>query len=809
MLVITAGIIIGTNFSQSSRSINTAPLAAGGPTPIDLGYTGGRWFDGSQGLICAAEFTCNADPIIQVLEIRSLDGTQKFSLATDATGRGIPDGSPIGKSITGSCSNRSYGISVNWDPRIEYTDAQKRNIKRSTGYDIKKGQILLSVRQSATEQRYFVYDRPTWLTGGEDAIFYFEFDAKTAGITRRYSQIAKGKKGCAPEITATVTPTTPLSGTPSPTPTSITSPTPSPTGTLTSTPIPSATPTGTATSTPTSTLTPTPSCGGPTCPPPTNTPTPTPSCGGPTCPPPTNTPTPIVGNACNYNALVYIQECTPNAKGECERDTKGNFIARALPASELAKFGTINNRQLAGGRYGSEPASRFSLFTGNPTEATSIISTFPYFSGILGSQLAYFRYDVSQPVPAGVDPLKRTTGTTGIFIPPTFTHPNERYPNMETASVRLTLKRPDYRIVPRGNETKYCRNNISGGFIGACDPSAYSYPVDNSVDLSKRDPRDTINGLIVGCGQNIVYGWTVQKCVSNFDYVFVMDTSTSMITTRDITTGKLKKDAASDALQNFLTNIKNSGGDHRASLLQFSSRRNTRTVVPFTNNIDTVKAAALNDLKYEEGTCIECGIRETINLLTNFRADKSRNVVVVFLTDGLPNSDPGNPRAGGYEGEITTEANRLKAMNIAATGSTPPTVIAIGYGNPVAASNPDPRELGTAELTRVIKLISTDDTWAFSTAANISISEVFRRVESSLNSCSKSEALHAAFMKAKDINGDGIINTVDLFALYDTYFQQGQGLSGDLNDDGVINSLDVSLMIGDLGTVVSPELESQ
>ncbi len=829
MLVITMGIVIGVRVQEASTPLNTSPFAAGGPTPIELGYTGGRWFDGSQGLICAAEFTCNADPLIQKLELRSADGTQVFDLGVDVSGRGGTDGTPIGKTISGACSNRANGIMVNWDPRIDYTNAQKSNIKASTGYDIKKGQILLSVRQGATQHKYFIYDRPAWLTGSEEVIFYFEFDAKTAGVTRRYSQLAKGKKGCGPEttptpsgsLTSSPTPTGPtptggtLTPTATPTPIRLTiivySPTPTPTGRLILRKTPTPTPTdifvtlilkGSPTPTPTG---PTPTGPTPTGPTPTGgTLTPTPTEG-------TLTPTPTtpVVNACDFNALVYVQECTQfNALGQCIRDTKGNFMSRALSAQELTQFGTINNKQIAGGRYGDGPASRFNLYSGDVSEASRIVNTFPYFAGgILGPQLAYLRVDSSQSIPAGVNPTREGNG---MFIPPTFTHPNERYANKEEASIKLTLKRPDYRIVPDGNEIKYCRNNIIGNTIGACDMVAFQAGrVNNSVDLTKRDPRDTVSGLTVGCGQNIVYGWTVQKCNANFDYVFVMDTSTSMLRTRDTSTGKLKKDAALTELQDFLTNIKNSGGDHRASLIQFSARSNTRIVTPLTNNIDTVKNAATNELTYQEGTCIECGIRETMNLLTNFRTDKSRNVIVVFLTDGLPNSDPGNPRSGGYEGEIATEGTKLKTFNTASTGIVPPTVIGIGYGDPNFATNPEPGELISAELLRVIKLFTTDDSWAFSTAANVSITEIFARVQQSLNSCVQTEAQYLAFQQSKDINGDGIINTVDLFALYDEYFQQGEGLKGDLNGDKVVNSLDVSLMIGDLGTVVNPELESQ
>jgi hypothetical protein len=814
MVVITMGIIVGTRLNQATSPLTTSSSAAAVPTPIDLGYTGGRWFDGSQGMICAAEFTCNSDPLVQKLEIRSISGTDTFNLGVDVTGRGLPEGTPVGKVITGACSNRAYGISVNWDPRIDYTDAQVKNIKAATGYSIKKGQILLSMRQGPTAHRYFIYDRPAWLTGAEDAIFYFEFDAKTGGVDRRYSQIAKGKKGCAPSVTPTTTLTpTPPTGTPVITNTPTLTPTP-PTGTPVVTETPTLTPTP-PTGTPAVTNTPTPPCGTPPCGS-TPTPTPTPPCSTPPC---GNTPTPtptILVSACDFNALHYVQECTQlNSLGQCVRDGNYNFIARALPASELAQFATINNKQLAGGRYGTNAPTKFNLYNGDPSEASRITNTFPYYGGgILGAQLAYFRVDSSQPVPAGVDPTK---AGNGMFIPPTFTYPNERYANKEDASVRLTLKKPDYRIVPDGNEIKYCRDTITGAFNGACNMSAFQAArVDNTVDKTKRDSRDTIAGLTVGCGQNIVYGWTVQKCNANFDYVFVIDTSTSMLRTKDVTSGKLKKDAALAELQDFLTNIKNSGGDHRAALIQFNARPNdpkfpssTGIVRPLTSNIDDIKAAANNELKYNEGTCIECALRETTNLLTNFRTDKSRKVVVVFLTDGLPNSDPGNPRSGGYEAEIATEGTRLKTFNTADTGNVPPTVIGIGYGDPSLSNNPVPGELVNAELLRVIKLVTTDDTWAFSTSANVSISEVFTRIQSSLNSCAQADKLYATFQKSKDLNDDGIINTVDLLALYDNYFKQGDNIAGDLNEDGVVNSLDISLMIGDLGTVVNPELDAQ
>ncbi len=542
-------------------------------------------------------------------------------------------------------------------------------------------------------------------------------------------------------------------------------------------------------------------------------PTPT----GPTATPTTVTPTGVTPTgvtpttttpfpqACTFDALAYVQECTDfDTNGQCKRGANGKFVARAIDVSKLAPvWGASNNKQIAGGRYGAAPATLMKY------ESASFVGIFdalkerfPYYGALQFSDLSYLDYQASVPLPVGKSPLEKGSASdlapegrtkNPILIAPVHQYPNEQYFNFENAQVRLyaDFANKGYRVVPDGNEIAFCKNNIVGNTIGACDMVAFqANRISEAAPAPDRDPRDSIHGLTVGCGQNIVYGWTLQKCNNEpSDYVFVIDTSSSMTTGKDIS-GDLKIDAAKKSIKSFLSSIKTYSKDSRAALVQFSSTANSGTVEELTGNIDQVSLAVDSKLKFESGTCIEDGLRQTISLLK--RNLSNRKTYVVFLTDGMPNCPEGNPSPDS-ERIIGTLGAELKTFSNVK-------VFGIGVG--------DPTKTGVeadAEILRVIQKFTSTPELAFSTSSKVSIEDIYNNIQVDLNSCARTDALYANYVSSQDINGDGVINTIDLFLIYDNYFARGEDVPEDLNGDKIVNSLDVSIIVNNIGKTVEQE----
>ena len=91
---------------------------------------------------------------------------------------------------------------------------------------------------------------------------------------------------------------------------------------------------------------------------------------------------------------------------------------------------------------------------------------------------------------------------------------------------------------------------------------------------------------------------------------------------------------------------------------------------------------------------------------------------------------------------------------------------------------------------------------------NTNIETVIDDVQRDLNNCAKSQRLYEASIRAADVNGDGVINSLDLLMLYDNYNTRGENIKEDVNKDGVVNALDTSIVIQNYGRVVA-EVESQ
>jgi hypothetical protein len=165
-----------------------------------------------------------------------------------------------------------------------------------------------------------------------------------------------------------------------------------------------------------------------------------------------------------------------------------------------------------------------------------------------------------------------------------------------------------------------------------------------------------------------------------------MDTSSSMVRFNDPWFGKRKLDVLKDNMELVLKDIANEAttagpASSRAALITFNE--NATTLRDFSTDFNDLRKVVSTGLVPKEGTCIECGLNQAYQLIQN-RQDKSRTPVVIFLTDGLPNSHPGGPHPKeGYQPLIDRQVENLKLIN----GIT---IAAIGYGDPnLNVSDPD------------------------------------------------------------------------------------------------------------------------
>ena len=132
------------------------------------------------------------------------------------------------------------------------------------------------------------------------------------------------------------------------------------------------------------------------------------------------------------------------------------------------------------------------------------------------------------------------------------------------------------------------------------------------------------------------------------------------------------------------------------------------------------------------------------------------------------------------------------------------TIASIGYGD----TKVDPSKIAAGQFyNEIIKPIATNPSWAFSTDSNIAqqsgpLPELYSKIQALMNSCSIASINYSAFVKSKDLNDDGIINSFDVLIMYDNYFKDGNDLKEDLNDDGIVNSLDLTLVFEDYGKEV-------
>lgn len=785
VIVIATGVLLGTQVDEITQPIKTDTSASTSSlTPIPKKQAS-RWFIGSSAGVCRAWYSCGTDPDIVKLELRATSG-DVMVLDKDKFGR-----SPIGLNVSGACgSSSSEGLQVIFDPEQTYTNPGFIN-----KFNIKKGDIVLSVRTRSgssagsffNNTHYFIYERPAFALGSTPVTFYFEFDAKTAGVVERYSQEAYAKACPQERLTPTPVTDTPTPVTDTPTPVTDT-PTP-----VTDTPTPvSETPTP-ITDTPT---------------PVTDTPTPistTPISTTPVLETPIPSPTP---QACVFRSLAFVQECQDFdfKLGRCNLLAPGFMNAKALPLSTLNAnpgiWGASNNKQIAN-RFPGQPKTAQApvqlfkaLDTNNKAEVDGLVTKFPLFTAPILQKygLTYIAFEDFPAVPAGVDPL--TPGSAikiKSVVPPSTPQVNEQYNNFENASATMYFNNSEYAIVPDGRQVLSCTNVIKGQTkTAACTPIATSQ-------------LDTVDGLTVGCGQNIVYGWTVQKCNLDMDVVLVVDTSSSMFKYKDPFTGQPKLAEAQTTIKNFVNNLYAKPTNSRVAVVSFNKM--AKQVLPFSSSVTDI-TNAINGLSTGEGTCIECGLNEAAKTL-GARGNSKNKPVVIFLSDGLPNSYPGQVAPAGYN--AFTEIGFARARVVESINERVD-VVAIGYGDTSIDLSDPVDQIPLGQLFRqTIELIASGKEFAFSTdtnAAGKSLSDVFSTVQAKFNACQRAEEAFAEIRTNMDVNSDEIINTIDLLLVMSKHFERSSKtakLREDINNDGIVNALDASLVISNLGTIIANE----
>lgn len=626
------------------------------------------------------------------------------------------------------------------------------------------------------------------------------------------------------------------------------------------------------------------------------------------------TPTPVQKAQCIYNGLTFVEECQniDPATGLCMPMFGTNRLdALPIPQAELIKespnswrmWSPLNDRQRDNSTTrrpdNEKPAddNRFNFITSAQAEFAELMRTFTFFNfgrnNTAGISMSPRQRSV-QDVLTNFEPRQLLQPRTDIKIASTEeiqrslktgdrldTYvPYEQYNNMQDSTVQLFYDKDNYRIVPNGKNIYSCTNaiaqklqdegkldpatdqsiiNMTAG-IGACNMNEYT---------SNPQNREEIKGLTIGCGQDIVYGWTLQKCSFNYDYVFVVDTSTTMGKPDKNLGGKSKIDAAVDQMETFVNAIEQSGSDSRIALVNFNNavhvyENDMKTIKDedkdgFGNGVQThgllprgqfnrvrdqfprFRKTKENGGLLEKGSCMKCGLDLANQILNEKRTDaekQARHGVVIFLSDGLPNSYPGDvdpklmaayPAAaqgnvepwswgGNYEaadrlrsdGAITTGfdpingAIRSQRQNVPVYDDVLLTTLTFGDASKTADEGQHFKLFSNSVAS---DKASTAGRWAYSTDpsnnAPISISSIFGQVQKDLNTCAMATLAFDVSMKARDVNKDGVINLIDLSIVWDALDQTGDDLKEDINGDNVVNVLDGTLVLNSIGTVVN------
>lgn len=769
MGIMLAGLIVGTNIGTNRQQAQTTQSRAAGPIQISTEPTP-QPAPAVPPVFTPERFTCQlgfrytADPTVYKLLLRRPGSTDVLDIS-----RGLPQ----------TISQNRDGVTVFFDPNKNYPNPNLRDFQ-TPSRTFKVGDIVVSLKPSNDpSNRYFLYDRSSapWMNVAGPVELYIEFDKGPSNPDKnRYFQTVSVDNNC-----GTVTPTPPII-------------------TITPTATPTATPTPTP-ETPTVTLTPQPpqcnslcqsnsDCstglvcykGSPDLPIVTKEPgnpnqQQTGVCRHPACraesdcvcnpsdveKPPT---------ACKFEALAYIEECDglefrPNETSpRCTSLKPLRFDEAQNKQANI--WGVSNNKQNQ-----SSPANVYQYL--QKFNKTAHLWTF--------------------------DKLFSVKDTVRI---------NE-YRNGEDATVTTFFDQTQYRILQTFLDATN-RGNVfpqKGKRIDTCTNSGK--PGQEACNRGAEEATselDQIGGLTVACGNSIVYGWTVVKCKDlPIDLIMVVDMSLTM---RDYSVGGINrtieaKSAASDVIQKIQNGkfklIQNVG------VVKFNATAQlVNPLTPVSGGLQDM-LTKINGLTNAEYTDVYKGL----DLAARSFDPKSKNVkVILLISDGVVHpvgvDEWGNDRE---EQKIISLAQALKEAGIR--------IVSLGVGDGFEDKLTPPSPYAPQILGKVASCTNKDDcpqtesaTSATDFSKKLFLSLVvqkpqgvfefaYNKIGEVLNTCSLAEALFAQVLRATDINGDGVVNTIDYFMVLDNYFAKGDNIKEDINNDGVVNSLDLSLVTDRIG----------
>ncbi len=518
---------------------------------------------------------------------------------------------------------------------------------------------------------------------------------------------------------------------------------------------------------------------------PTSTPTRTPTPTNTPTATPTQTPTPTPFHACNISLLGYVNVCDNYnyGSGTCNTELKDR--------PPLHTSGTAAN-----GEYTVKDPSKWNM----TYDRESIKRTFSSCVASAIGRYACVQNTVSSRVETPQEPSEN-----GIpVLPP--------YETGNVAMATLEYDRSEYAIIPRGGSyVEICANSESD-ITNAC--------LSTSGPDEDMPSSNVIGDLNVKCGNDIRFGWTLLPCKANVDYVFVIDKSSSMSLNVGGTT---KMQVAKDALKKYITEVKNNETDSRIAVVPFGRDVDTsygisETLTPIAEfNINKIDSIQPYNPETQNGTCIHCGLNKAQQIIEKHSVGNTvyRKPVVILLTDGLPDmcwetNGVVNGECGNQEALAAAAAVRLKD-----TGGNGNVILAgIGFGDLNATEQNGQWDNRKQLITKIKEWASVegDFTWVYSTDAEVAtgiadvtvgdLGEVMQNIMSKFDQCSLALAAYAKTLKAVDVNGDGVINSMDYFIVIDNYRKEGENLEGDINKDKIVNSLDLTLVIQNFGTVI-------
>lgn len=214
-------------------------------------------------------------------------------------------------------------------------------------------------------------------------------------------------------------------------------------------------------------------------------------------------------------------------------------------------------------------------------------------------------------------------------------------------------------------------------------PTATPTPSSSPPPTPTNDPSETVVFL------PMTWRMSCLKRPTGVDVGLVIDASTSM--ERSTSTGRSKIESAQAAALSLTSSLNldtSSASSDRIAIVGFNDVAWIES--PLSDDFPTAERAIWRlSERTAEGTRLDLAVREGVIALTEPTRSDLRHVVLIVLTDGLPNRVPTPPSGGGQEDTVLAEADEAKGRGW--------TVYTVGLGS---ADAPDPLERINSDLLR-------------------------------------------------------------------------------------------------------------